>query len=45
MMMRIDEDLLEQIDERAAKQKTSRSAWISRICAYGIENGFVNTLS
>lgn len=33
MMMRIDQDLLERIDERAASEGISRSAWISMVCA------------
>jgi predicted HicB family RNase H-like nuclease len=33
MMMRIDTDLLVQIDERAAREGISRSAWISQSCA------------
>lgn len=37
MMMRIDEDLLEQIDERAASEGISRSAWISRTCARALK--------
>lgn len=33
MMMRIDEDLLADIDLKAAEEGISRSAWISQSCA------------
>lgn len=39
MMMRIDPDLLAQIDERAESEGISRSAWISQACAKRLKGG------